>query len=84
MPYIESNGDRDVLDDIVYKYITTLKKKGCLNYFLCRLFMSQGISYEKARNFIGEMECAKIELYRRWVAPYEDQKKEENGDVRGF
>jgi len=30
---------------------------------------------------VGVLECAKMELYRRVAAPYEDKKKEENGDV---
>lgn len=30
---------------------------------------------------IGALDCAKTEFYRRVVAPYEDQKEHENGDV---
>ena len=30
---------------------------------------------------IGALECAKLELYRRVAAPYEDDKIIENGDV---
>jgi len=30
---------------------------------------------------MGVLECIKQEFYRRAVAPYEDKKKEENGDV---
>jgi hypothetical protein len=30
---------------------------------------------------IGMLECAKLELYRRSVANYEDEKILENGDV---
>lgn len=30
---------------------------------------------------IGAIECAKQELYRQVVAPYENGKKEEHGDV---
>ena len=30
---------------------------------------------------IGALECAKLELYRRRVAVYENQKIRENGDV---
>jgi hypothetical protein len=32
-------------------------------------------------NIEAELECCKLEIYRRLVAPYEDKKKEENGDV---
>ena len=38
-------------------------------------------NYEDYRNFIGELESAKLEIYRRLVAPYEDKKIKENGDV---
>jgi hypothetical protein len=30
---------------------------------------------------IGALECCKLELYRRMVAPYENTKIKENGDV---
>ena len=30
---------------------------------------------------MGALECAKLELYRRVAAPYEDVKIMENGDV---
>lgn len=30
---------------------------------------------------VGALESAKLELYRRKVSPYEDQKIEANGDV---
>jgi hypothetical protein len=34
-------------------------------------------------NIEAELECCKLEIYRRLVAPYEDKKKDENGDVEG-
>jgi len=34
-----------------------------------------------AGDAIGALECAKLELYRRVAAPYEDTKIAENGDV---
>lgn len=40
-----------------------------------------GIKYSHLNEVIGAMDCAKLELYRRVAAPYEDQKIEENGDV---
>jgi len=30
---------------------------------------------------IGVLECAKLELYRRVAAPYEERKRIENGEV---
>jgi len=83
MPYIESEEDRMTMDSIISGFIWELQKKGNLNYFLCKLFLSSKMSYEHARNFIGELENAKLEIYRRWVVPYEDLKKKGNGDVNG-
>jgi len=39
------------------------------------------IRYAHLNEVIGAIDCAKLELYRRVVAPYEDQKIRENGDV---
>lgn len=40
-----------------------------------------GIRYAHLNEVVGAMECAKLELYRRLAAPYEDQKIAEAGDV---
>lgn len=37
--------------------------------------------YVTANALIGALECAKLELYRRQIAPYEDKKTAENGDL---
>lgn len=38
-------------------------------------------TYQTYNDIIGALEGAKLEIYRRVVAAYEDQKKSENGDV---
>ena len=40
-----------------------------------------GKNYTNINEVIGVLECAKLELYRRVAAPYEDEKIEQNGDV---
>jgi len=40
-----------------------------------------GIRYAHLNEVIGAIDCAKLELYRRVAAPYEDKKMAENGDV---
>lgn len=40
-----------------------------------------GIRYAYLNEVIGAMDCAKLELYRRVAAPYEDKKIVESGDV---
>ena len=39
------------------------------------------IRYAHLNEVIGVLDCAKLELYRRVAAPYEDKKIAENGDV---
>jgi hypothetical protein len=41
----------------------------------------RGHRYSVYNDIIGALECAKLEMYRRMVAPYEDIKIKENGDV---
>lgn len=57
---------------------------GTLNYIitrLCHWWLGDNPNYAKYNELIGVLECAKMELYRRKVAPYEDKKIIENGDV---
>lgn len=80
MPYIPPN-DRQRLDAG-----GTPHTVGELNYVITRLvdkYMQHhgGASYTQLNAVIGAMECAKLELYRRIAAPYEDEKIRENGEV---
>jgi len=58
---------------------------GALNYAITTLIddylSSKGLQYSEVNAVIGALECAKLELYRRVAAPYEDHKIYENGDV---
>lgn len=58
---------------------------GELNYLLTlicnRYRVSSGNRYQVFNDIIGALEGAKLEMYRRLVAPYEDTKITENGDV---
>jgi len=56
---------------------------GEINYIITRLCdaMLEDVRYSKINSLIGVLECAKLELYRRVAAPYEDDKIESNGDV---
>jgi len=38
-------------------------------------------NYKTLSEFIAELECAKLEIYRRQIAAYEDYKIAQNGDV---
>ncbi|KPJ83722.1 MAG: hypothetical protein AMS19_03415 [Gemmatimonas sp. SG8_23] len=50
--------------------------------YLARAAESEGrVRYAHLNEAIGVLECAKLELYRRVAAPYEDRKRTESGDV---
>jgi hypothetical protein len=89
MPYIPSD-EREELDEIAKALITTLRNgnfRGRLNYFISTvaqgLIEANGVSYSFLNDFIGVLECVKLELYRRVATPYEDDKILKNGDVYG-
>jgi len=59
---------------------------GELNYSIteiCLGFLSElpKPGYEDYADVISTLECVKLEFYRRAVAPHEDKKRKENGDV---
>lgn len=58
---------------------------GELNYAFTSIIncylSDNGLSYDSINDIVGAIECAKLELYRRIAAPYEDKKKDQNGEV---
>lgn len=55
---------------------------GILNYLITRILLKTNPkSYADFNRLVGVLECAKMELYRRKIASYEDTKIQENGDV---
>jgi len=87
MPYIKPE-DREkwktTIADVVKKLdgLPMEQVDGELNY----LFSSIVKSAYKPRYFnfnraIGMLECVRQEFYRKFVAPYEDKKEEENGKI---
>ena len=84
MPYIKCKKTREQLDRVVFEILGSGKDiniTGKLNYMLFKLAKISCRNYKDYRNFIGELEAAKLEIYRRQIAPYEDKKIKENGDV---
>lgn len=84
MPYIKNTKSiRMRLTQIVHSFIlnTNAMITGNLNYFLFKLAKDTCHNYSDYAKFIGELECAKNEIERRLLNPYEDKKIEENGDI---
>jgi hypothetical protein len=79
MPYIPSDQRSAArLDSPAFASV------GVLNYLITRalvIYLGPNPGYASINEAIGVLECAKLELYRRVAAPYEDRKCAENGDV---
>ena len=87
MPYIKDE-DRQRIEGSLLNLPDLAAQITCvgeLNYVITRLLVKilerEGMSYTNAQNWVSALEMAKLEFYRRCLAPYEDQKIAENGDV---
>lgn len=94
MPYINKNS-RFILEDSpttkdegrgkIVVLAEQIDSEGELNYVITRLChefaRKKGIKYAVYNTIIGVLECAKLELYRKWIAPYEEEKEKANGPV---
>lgn len=85
MPYLHPADQKHLADIITQLVMTDLAKAGELNYLFTKIAIRylhcKGESYQTYNDIIGALEGAKLELYRRSVAPYENGKIKENGDV---
>ena len=82
MPYVVQE-KRRALDEIVaHMKRADVKVDGDLNYIIfafCSRHITPG--YGNYKNYRGELRETADEIGRRFLAPYEDIKKDENGDV---
>ena len=92
MPYIRQEKRSEIeseLDQLIIKLLESESDVGIagrLNYLISSitgaiLNNDERVSYARINELIGALECAKLELYRRIAAPYEDDKSRLNGDV---
>ena len=83
MPYIKPE-DRLILDPIINQLPLNLSV-GEMNYIFTRIvhkFISvRGISYANLSAAAATLSDCREEFVRQVVAPYEDRKKSENGDI---
>jgi hypothetical protein len=79
MPYVAKEERRRVQDSL------QPRTPGELNFLITVLAKEyarrKGHSYQTFNDIMGALEGAKLEFYRRVVAPYEDTKITQNGDV---
>jgi hypothetical protein len=84
MPYTEQK-ERPKVDNAVSISEICSWSAGDLTYALTRLivgwFKGHGKSFLNGAIVIGCIACTALEFYRRVLAPYEDKKIADNGDV---
>lgn len=87
MPYIPQD-QRPAIDAALADFIShirslpTDKQDGALNYaFSTVIYQIYEPSYYNYNRAMGMLASVQAELYRRKVAPYEDEKIAKNGDV---
>jgi hypothetical protein len=86
MPYIPQNQRTDIHWDLMDEGIAwTPENAGELNFlvstFIANYIKTKGLKYAVVNEMIGALECAKMELNRVIIGPYEDIKIAENGPV---
>lgn len=77
MPYVSPEARRELED----RYAESV---GELTYALTVVvdtYAGSAPDYQRLAECMAALECAKHELYRRVIAPYEDQKRDLNGDA---
>lgn len=78
MPYVDKEARERLLGG------TRPQSVGELNYIITETildYLPAKPSYADYNGVVGVLESAKLEFYRRAVAPYENQKAFDNGDV---
>lgn len=89
MPYIKTGG-RVQYDFEIDELVSTIRdndnEDGDCNYVVSRIVAgamkpAEGWKYAAIARAIAVLECAKLELYRRLAAPYEDGAIQKNGDI---
>lgn len=81
VPYIKKD-KRKELDPASHQFA---HNAGELNYQLTQIAIDylsvHGETYQTYNDIVGALESCKLEWYRRMVAPYEEVKIKDNGDV---
>lgn len=84
MPYVDQEARKQLNVGAVPRKAGELNfviTKACLRYLRNIEGPGRKLGYQDFNDVIGALECAKMEIYRRMISPYEDVKKTENGDV---
>jgi len=90
MPYIKFEDRVDIADwDEHFEDIVktgNIDNAGEMQFAIATLINSymerKGLNYQNCNDVMGALAGAQMEFYRRTVAPYEDLKIKQNGDVQ--
>jgi hypothetical protein len=85
LPYVEL-ASREKLSNLINSiHLANVISAGELNYVITNLVIAyienKGVGYQTYNDVIGALENVKIELWRREIGKYEDEKRKANGDV---
>ena len=83
MPYLKPEQKERIRNQL---HLPPIAEPGELNFLICEVvkhFLANHIQprYADYNDVLGALEGAKLEVYRRLIAVYEDGKIAENGDV---
>ena len=86
MPYITIKNRKQfdkILDEVKSAYPTNAGELNYLITSICKICLDNSRrKYQNYNDVLGALEGVKLELYRRYIAEYEDEKIKENGDVQ--
>jgi hypothetical protein len=86
MPYIPQQQRKEVYTELSADSLNWIPgNAGELNFvvstFIANYIRAKGLKYAAVNEMVGALECAKMELNRVIIGPYEDIKIAENGPV---
>jgi hypothetical protein len=82
MPYLTPGIERVAMDKAAVALAMTIDTPGELNRVVCMLYCTiHPLSYADKSAFVAAIRDAAAEIYRRDIAPYEDMKARDNGDL---
>ena len=84
MPYITKENREKVLNWGVEPEDMSPGQHNFLITELVNSWLGEDPDYSTYERVMGRLELIKLEIWRRRVVPYEDQKRIKNGDLEGF
>lgn len=82
MPYIKNRHREDIkLPSVFEKNPDAGKLNYAIHLLIQQYLEAKGLNYQSCNDVMGALQGVQQEFYRRKVAPYEDEKIAENGDI---